>query len=82
LETWVKFQKVVPFRAHASLSDRIEAFVLPAREGILNHYPIMRTAPPGLIWEMAFVAVMGSKVHLPEEVSNARALLAAKYAHG
>jgi hypothetical protein len=76
---WVEFQTLVPFRADVPLADRIEAFVMPAREGILKHYPIMHVAPDGLIWEMIFVAVIESRTHPPEEVSKARASLAAKY---
>jgi hypothetical protein len=78
---WVEFQKLVPLRSDLPLSDRIEAFIVPARVGILKHYPTMRTAPAGLIWEMVFVAVIESKTHTPDEISDARALLAAKYAH-
>jgi hypothetical protein len=77
---WAYFNTAVPFRDDVSLADRIEAFVEPAREGILNNYPIMRTAPNDIIWEMVFVAVIESKTHRPDEVSQARAALAAKYA--
>ena len=79
---WVEFQTMVPFPADVPLTHRIEAFIVPAREGILKHYPIMRMAPPGLIWEMVFAAVIESKTHLPDDVSKARASLAAKYSQG
>ena len=79
---WVQFQTMVPFRADVPLADRIEAFMMPAREGILQNVPIMRMAPNALIWEMIFVAVIESKTHPADEVSKARETLAAKYAQG
>jgi hypothetical protein len=76
---WVQFQTLLPFRADVPLADKIEAFVAPAREGILKNVPIMRVAPDALIWEMIFVAVIESKTHPADEVSKAREILAAKY---
>ena len=77
---WTEFQTLLPFKADVPLSERIEAFVEPAREGILQNYPSMRAAPNVVIWEMIFVAVIESGSHPPDEVSRARAVLATKYA--
>jgi hypothetical protein len=63
-----------------SLSERIEAFVTPAREGILRNFPVMKTAPNAMIWEMTFVAVIESGTHKASDVNEARAALRAKYA--
>ena len=55
---------------------------MPVSEGILQNFPIMRSAPAEVIWEMVFLAVLQSKTHSADEVSKAREVLAAKYAQG
>ena len=59
-EKWKYFNTALPFKEEISLSQKIEAFIVPAREGLLHNYPIMKSAPNAMIWEMIFVAVIES----------------------
>ena len=77
---WRDFNAAMPFKDSVSLSERIEAFVTPAREAILRNFPVMKAAPNAMIWEMIFVAVIESGTHKTADVNEARAALRAKYA--
>jgi hypothetical protein len=79
-DKWLHFIGFLKFRDHVTLADTVEMFLPLANEYVTKNYPVMKMAPPGLIWEMVWVAVIESKSHPVAEVNAARAALGAKVA--
>lgn len=78
-EKWIQYLGLLPFREETPLATMVELFLPMANEYVTKNYPVMKMAPPGLIWEMVWVAVIESKTHPVAEVNAARASLAAKH---
>ncbi len=77
-EKWIHYLGLLPFREGTPLAKKVEHFLPMANEYVTTNYPVMKVAPPGLIWEMVWVAVIDSKTHPLAEVNTARAALGAK----
>lgn len=78
-EKWFQYLGLLPFREETPLVTKVELFLPMANEYVTKNFPVMKAAPPGLIWEMVWVAVIESKTHPVAEVNAARATLSAKF---
>lgn len=79
---WTVFCKTLHFKEGVPLSTRIEAFSMPAFHGIVQKYPIMKSAPPELLWMMILTAVQKAGTHSQDDINKSVKELEAKYAHG
>ena len=79
-EKWVSFCERVPFRGDVPLSERIEAFAVPAAKFVDNEYPVLMAGDERLFWLMLFTAVLESGTHPKDEVNAATEELTAKLA--
>jgi hypothetical protein len=63
------------------LAHEIEGFGSSATAFIYTKFPIMKQAPPNLLWLIVFTAVLESNTHPAADVNKAIDMLRAKYAH-
>jgi hypothetical protein len=78
-DTWEDYYETYPFTEDSTLAEKIEAFVMPARDAVLLHYPEFGSASPRLVWNTVFLAVAQSGTHSVDELHGARNYLGAKY---
>lgn len=70
---WVRYQELVPFVPSVPLATRMPGFAMHAQEYVNGNHPIMKTAPPAMIDEMVWLAVIQSGTHGVPQVNEARA---------
>jgi hypothetical protein len=70
---WVRYQDLVPFAPSVPLHARVPGFTLRAQDYIAANHPLMNTAPPAMIDEMVWLAIMQSGAHTVPQVNEARA---------
>lgn len=70
---WVRYQDLVPFAPSVPLHARVPGFTLRAQDYIAVNHPLMNTAPPAMIDEMVWLAIIQSGTHTVPQVNEARA---------
>lgn len=70
---WIRYQELVPFAPNTPLAARVPGFTLGAQAYVDGNHPMMRTAPPAMIEEMVWLAVIQSGTHGVSQVHEARA---------
>jgi hypothetical protein len=70
---WVRYQTLVPFAPNVLLPTRVVGFLMQAHNYVSKNHPLMKTAPPAMIEEMAWLAVIESGTHTVPQVNEARA---------